>query len=26
LNAQVDIDHLQPKDVASAFLSEAGLR
>jgi osmoprotectant transport system substrate-binding protein len=26
LNAQVDIDHLQPKDVAAAFLMESGLR
>lgn len=26
LNAQVDLDHLQPKDVAASFLSESGLR
>jgi glycine betaine/choline ABC-type transport system substrate-binding protein len=26
LNAQVDVDHLQPKDVAAAFLMESGLR
>lgn len=26
LNAQVDLDHLQPKDVAAAFLTELGLR
>jgi osmoprotectant transport system substrate-binding protein len=26
LNAQVDLDHLQPKDVASSFLMESGLR
>jgi osmoprotectant transport system substrate-binding protein len=26
LNAQVDLDHLQPKDVASSFLTESGLR
>ncbi len=26
LNAQVDLDHLQPKDVAAAFLMESGLR
>ena len=26
LNAQVDLEHLQPKDVAAAFLTEAGLR
>lgn len=26
LNAQVDQDHLQPKDVAAAFLAESGLR
>jgi glycine betaine/choline ABC-type transport system substrate-binding protein len=26
LNAQVDLDHLQPKNVAAAFLMESGLR
>ena len=26
LNARVDLDHLQPKDVAAAFLMESGLR
>ena len=26
LNAQVDLDHLQPKDVAASFLTEMGLR
>ena len=26
LNAQVDLDHMQPKDVAAAFLMESGLR
>ena len=26
LNAQVDLEHLQPKDVAASFLVEAGLR
>jgi glycine betaine/choline ABC-type transport system substrate-binding protein len=26
LNAQVDLDHLQPRDVAAAFLTELGLR
>lgn len=26
LNAQVDLGHLQPKDVAAAFLAESGLR
>ncbi len=26
LNAQVDLDHLQPKDVAASFLMESGLR
>jgi len=26
LDAQVDVDHLQPKDVAAAFLMESGLR
>lgn len=26
LNAQVDLDHLQPKDVAASFLTESGLR
>lgn len=26
LNAQVDLEHLQPKDVAAAFLMESGLR
>ena len=26
LNAQVDLDHRQPKDVAAAFLMESGLR
>ena len=26
LNAQVDIDHRQPRDVASAFLAQAGLK
>jgi len=26
LNAQVDLDHVQPKDVAAAFLAESGLR
>jgi len=26
LNAQVDLDHLQPKDVAASFLAESGLR
>jgi glycine betaine/choline ABC-type transport system substrate-binding protein len=26
LNAQVDLDHMQPKDVAASFLMESGLR
>ena len=26
LNAQVDLDHMQPKDVAASFLTELGLR
>jgi glycine betaine/choline ABC-type transport system substrate-binding protein len=26
LNAKVDLDHLQPKDVAASFLTESGLR
>jgi osmoprotectant transport system substrate-binding protein len=26
LNAQVDLEHLQPKDVAASFLTESGLR
>ena len=26
LNAQVELDHLQPKDVAAAFLTESGLQ
>jgi osmoprotectant transport system substrate-binding protein len=26
LNAQVDVGHLQPKDIAAAFLLESGLR
>ena len=26
LNAQVDLEHLQPKDVAASFLMESGLR
>ena len=26
LNAQVDLGHLQPKDVAASFLTELGLR